>query len=157
MTNNNQTNVNALKIVSISELLEKNGVSYRKIGLKPVAQMGGMTIYSAKRPYTRVVFGANKDKNGGIIPADAVFTQIQEGSLKEGDGLFGNEHTWNTTPFIIKNGERATEVSTFSCCVFSHENAIKVANRQLKGNKACVLLGDEVTCPENLSQEVVSN
>lgn len=136
-----------LKIVSVSETqIDKNGRKYVKCTFQPLTVLGnGMKISSNQKPLTRVLWEKNADGQFG----DQLFYDLTSGQVNVGDGVEGSTMTYNTTPYKI--GEN--DVTTYSFVYFSYENPETYANRQLKINKASIVIGGEVIAPTNLVNE----
>lgn len=133
-----------LKIVSISETQQdKNGRGYVKVTFQPITVLGnGMKIGSNQKPLSRVLWDKNSEGKFG----DQLYFDILTKQIGVGDGVEGSTCTVNCTPYVIDD----KEVTTYSFVCFAHENPQTYANRQLKNNRASVVIGDLVTAPENL-------
>ena len=143
-----------LQINSVGDVQEaSNGRKFRKIGFKAITFYGTMKITSNKSATPRVIWGSFTDESSKVFKADQLFLDLQTGEQSLGGAVEGQVVTFNTTPYQIGDNQ----VSTYSCVVFSNENAFKVANNQLKTQKACVLDDDgNKTAPENLVNDSVT-
>jgi len=133
-----------LKIVSISETQQdKNGRKYIKCTFQPLTVLAsGMKITSNQHPLTRVLWEKNADGKFG----DQLFYDITSGQVSVGDGVEGATMTYNTTEYQVGDNK----VTTYSFAYFACENPETYANRQLKANKASIVIGGEVIAPANL-------
>jgi hypothetical protein len=144
-----------LQINSVDDVQEaSNGRKFRKVSFKAITYFGGMKITKNQKAIPRIMWDSFKDETSGkTFQADQLFLDLQSGEQGLGGAVEGQVVTFNTTPYQI--GEN--QVHTYSCVVFSNENGYKVANNQLKQQKACVV-DDEGnrTAPENLVNDSVT-
>jgi len=143
-----------LKIVSISETkTDTRGRKYVVASFKGETYLGNMRITNNSKPLTRLLWDAFTDENGNKFSVDPLYTEITNGSTKVGDFVEGRTETFQCTQYLIDG----KPVTTYSTVVFSNENGITVANRNLKQNKSSVIVGDEVTAPQNLEVSSMVN
>lgn len=138
--------MNLIQVVSVSEMkTAKNSRQYQVVQFKELNKetiIGGKTvsIKSNSNVRTRNIWGPGVTTDGVEIKQDVLFND-----LKAGDVVEGAFHTLSTTDYTIGMGESARTVNTYSCVVFSNENAITYANRQLKQNEATVINTEAVS------------
>lgn len=132
--------MNLIQVVSVSEVkTAKNGRPYKTVVFKEMEKstiIGGknITIKTNSLNRTRNIWGEGHTEDGVLYKADALYNDI-----KVGDYVEGSFHTLATTPYTIGEGESARQVSSYSCVVFSNEDVVSYANRQLKSNDATVI------------------
>lgn len=132
--------MNLIQVMAVSEMkTAKNNRQYQVVQFKELDKqtvIGGKTVNvkSNSSIRTRNIWGEGVTPDGVVIKADVLFND-----LKAGDVVEGAFHTLSTTDYTIGTGESARTVNTYSCVVFSNENAITYANRQLKQNDATVI------------------
>lgn len=141
-----------LKVTHIGETKQtSSGQKYLSVTFKPLIllESSGSEVFSNQKERQRILFGS-KDNNKG----DLLFSEIQKGSLKIGSIVEGTIQTFNTTPYQPEGYEK--EITSTTIVVFSGENGLTIANRNLKQNFASVV--DEngnVTNPEALERPTV--
>lgn len=130
----------------------KNGGEYRQVWFRPLTMLpNGVKVFSNQAEKSRTLFGAHDD-----FKADPLFTAIQAGEIKEGVAVEGTIVKFNTTEY--KPDGFTTPVNVYTAVVFSNEDAVKVANRQLKQSYACVIGdGGVLTAEEQLSKPVTAS
>lgn len=132
--------MNLIQVVSVSEVkTAKNERPYQVVKFKELdktVNLNGkqITVKSNNSERTRNVWGEGHTQDGVVIKADPLFN-----NLKAGDVVEGSFHTFQTTDYQIGEGETARIVNSYSCVVFSNENPIAYANRQLKSAEASVV------------------
>jgi hypothetical protein len=146
--------MNLIQVVAVSEMkTAKNSRQYQVVQFKELDKqtvINGRTVNvkSNSSIRTRNIWGTGVTTDGVEIKADVLFND-----LKAGDVVEGSFHTLSTTDYTIGEGESARTVNTYSCVVFSNENAITYANRQLKQNNATVINAEAVTfAPQELEK-----
>lgn len=111
----------------------KNNGDYRQVWFRPLTMLpNGVKVFSNQSEKSRTLFGAHDD-----FKADPLFTSIQAGELKEGALVEGTIVKFNTTEYKPEGFNQP--VTSYTAVVFSNEDAVKVANRQLKQSFACVV------------------
>ena len=124
-----------LSVVKIGDLKESNSTKgdYRQVWFKPINYLqNGQKVFSNQAEKSRIIFGPHDDSAG-----DPLFQSIQAGEIKEGTLIEGGIYKFDTTEYQPEGYDRP--VSSYTCVVFSNEDPIKYANRQLKNNYACVI------------------
>jgi hypothetical protein len=106
------------------------------LDLVRLSELKDVEILSNNNNRTRNVWGEGHTEDGVLIKADALFSTITPGALVE-----GSFHTFTTTPYTIND----REVTQYSCVVFSNEDAVSYANRNLKSNNATVINTEAVS------------
>jgi hypothetical protein len=134
--------MNLIQVVSVSEVkTAKNGAIYKEVAFKELnksMKIGGkdVEILSNNNIRKRNIWGEGHTEDGVLIKADALFATIAPGALVE-----GSFHTFATTPYTISD----REVTQYSCVVFSNENAVSYANRNLRKKNANVVNTEAVS------------
>lgn len=145
---------NLLKIVSISETkTDTRGRKYVVASFKGESFLGNMRITNNSKPLTRLLWDSFTDEQGNKFSVDPLYTEVTSGATKVGDFVEGKNETFHCTQYMIDG----KPVSTYSTVVFSNENGVTVANRNLKQNKSSVIIGDEITAPANLEVNAMVN
>ena len=125
-----------LKVVEIGDLKESKtnkGQQYRTLKLRPITVLpNGSQVFNNEPERSRTIFGEFED-----FKADPLFTRIQAGELKRGGDVEGEVRHFQTTEYKPEGFERS--ITSYTCVVFSNEDPVKYANRQLKNNYACVI------------------
>lgn len=125
-----------LKIVSIGEVQTgTSGRKFRKVGFKSIYLVAEMKITKNQAPVSRNIFDDFTDEAGKQFKGDQLFKDLNNKEQELGGFVEGQITTFNTTAYQVNNNE----VYSFTCVVFSNEDAVKVANNNLKANKACVV------------------
>lgn len=134
--------MNLIQVVSVSEIkTAKNNRPYKVVVFKELdktIKLNGreVTVKSNNNNRTRNIWGEGHTEDGVLIKADALFSNIAVNDIVE-----GSFHTFQTTPYAI--GDK--QVTQYSCVVFSNEDAVTYANRNLKQNDATVLNSEAVS------------
>ncbi len=118
-----------LRVVSIEDAQDKTGVAYKKVGFEAITKDGNIEVLTNDGVRYRNLWAERKLENG-TIKADPLFSKVKVGAV-----VAGHVETLPTTPYELN--ERM--VSTHTGVFFSNENAITVANRNLRSNNANVI------------------
>lgn len=125
-----------LKVTAIGDI-KKNpeGLEYRQVTFRSIAQLpSGDSVFNNQDPKPRTLFEAHGD-----FKADPVYSDIKNGNIKLGSLVEGTIQRFETSPYQPEGYEKP--ITSYTCVVFSNENGIHYANRQLKENYACVVDG----------------
>lgn len=126
-------NANFLFVTDIQVKNDKNGNQYKVVSFSEVSNVtvfGKETTVFTGLQGKRVMRPATTLPDGNVIAADKFYDTV-----KKGEPVMGSIMKFNTTDYEI-NGRT---VNQYSCVVFNGENAVSVANRNLKSNNACVV------------------
>lgn len=138
-----------LRVTSIGDIKKKDGPEYRQVGFRPVTQLPtGETVYNNQQEKSRTLFEAHDN-----FKADPLYADIKAGNIKVGSLVEGTVVRFETTPYQPDGFDKV--ITSYTCVVFSNENGLAYANRQLKANEACVVDGmtGALTAPEQLAKE----
>lgn len=138
-----------LRVTAIGDVKKKDGPEYRQVWFRPVAQLAsGEEVYSNQQEKSRTIFEAHDD-----FKADPIYSDIKAGNIKVGSLVEGTIMRFETTPYQPEGFDKV--ISSYTCVVFSNENGLAYANRQLKANEACVVDANTgaLTAPDQLRKE----
>lgn len=133
---------NLIQVVSVSEIkTASNGRQYQTVVFKELDKTITLnnrqfTVKSNSNNRTRNIWGVGATADGVEIKAEKLFSNLVVGDIVE-----GGFHTFETTPYAIND----REITSYSCVVFSNEEPVSYANRNLKSNNATVVDKNAVT------------
>ena len=145
-----------LKVASVSEPKEdKRGRKFITLRFTTTGVLGtGQTIFSNQSPKTRNVWEDFKDEAENLFKGDNLYYEVLAGNVKVGSLVAGNIVQFNTTPYTL--GDK--QVTSYTTIIFENEDALLVANNDLKNNLACVVdpTSGTLTAQENLKENIVT-
>lgn len=140
-----------LKVTRIGDIQKKDGPEYRQVWFRPALMMAtGESVFSNQQEKARTLFEAHDD-----FKADPLYADIKAGNIKVGSLVEGSIVRFETTSYQPAGYENSVNSATY--VIFSNENGLTYANRQLKNNGACVVdsVTGALTAPEQLEKEPV--
>lgn len=138
-----------LRVTAIGDVKKKDGPEYRQVSFRPIALLPtGESVYSNQLDKSRTLFEAHDN-----FKADPLYADIKAGNIKVGSLVEGTITRFETTPYQPEGYDKV--ISSYTCVVFSNENGLAYANRQLKANEACVVDPNTgaLTAPDQLQKE----
>lgn len=109
------------------------GLEYRQVWFRPITQTAtGETIFSNQDEKARTLFAAHDS-----FKADPLYDDIKNGNIKTGSLVEGSIQRFETTPYQPDGYTKPVTSATY--VIFSNENGVSYANRQLRDNYSCVV------------------
>lgn len=123
-----------LKVTAIGDMkTNSSGLNYYQVWFSPLTILeSGQQIFSNQQERHRVVFDAHDEFKG-----DSLFREIKNREIKVGSLVEGTVSRFDVYPYQPEG--YTNPVTSYTCVVFSNENGITYANRQLKANYSCVI------------------
>ena len=130
------SNQSILEVASINEgTSQTHGFKFKTVTFTETKVLGNKQIKTNKSA-VRNLFPEREIEVNGVLTkfkADVLYNDI-----KKGDLVSGSIHRFNTTSYDI--GTRT--VNSWTGIVFEGEDAVKIANQNLKSNNAVVITSD---------------